>query len=74
VRSRALEDVSGLPGRLGGTRARGGSSGRTPVVVDNNSTDRTAEVATTLGARVVQEKAQGYGAAYKAGMAAAQSD
>jgi glycosyltransferase involved in cell wall biosynthesis len=44
------------------------------VVVDNNCTDRTAEVATTLGARVVQEKTPGYGAAYKAGMAAAKSD
>jgi dolichol-phosphate hexosyltransferase len=44
------------------------------VVVDNNSTDRTAEVAVSLGARVVLEKTPGYGAAYKAGMAAATSD
>ncbi|MBI5169003.1 MAG: glycosyltransferase, partial [Candidatus Eisenbacteria bacterium] len=35
------------------------------VVVDNNCTDRTAEVATSLGARVVAEKVPGYGAAYK---------
>lgn len=40
------------------------------VVVDNNSTDRTAEVARGLGARVVFEKRKGYGAAYKAGLPA----
>ena len=38
------------------------------VVVDNNSTDETAEVARGLGARVVFEGRQGYGAAYKAGL------
>jgi glycosyltransferase involved in cell wall biosynthesis len=44
------------------------------VVVDNNSTDRTAEVAAALGARVVPEKRKGYGAAYKAGLPAATGD
>lgn len=44
------------------------------VVVDNNCTDRTAEVATSLGARVVAEKTPGYGAAYKAGLRAATQD
>jgi len=44
------------------------------VVVDNNCTDRTAEVARSLGARVVQQKTPGYGAAYKAGLAAATGD
>ena len=44
------------------------------VVVDNNCTDRTAEVARSLGARVVAEKTPGYGAAYKAGLKAAISD
>ena len=34
-------------------------------------TDRTAEVARSLGARVVAEEAQGYGAAYQAGLPAA---
>ncbi|MBN1884621.1 MAG: glycosyltransferase family 2 protein [Candidatus Krumholzibacteriota bacterium] len=38
------------------------------VVVDNNSTDRTAAVARELGARVVFEARKGYGAAYKAGL------
>ncbi len=44
------------------------------VVVDNNSTDRTAEVASSLGARVVSEKRKGYGAAYKAGLPAVTGD
>jgi glycosyltransferase involved in cell wall biosynthesis len=44
------------------------------VVVDNNCTDRTAEVAASLGARVVPAKTPGYGAAYKAGLRAVQSD
>ncbi len=44
------------------------------VVVDNNCTDATAEVARGLGARVVPERTRGYGAAYKAGMKAATSD
>ncbi len=44
------------------------------IVVDNNSTDRTAEVARSLGALVVFEKRKGYGAAYKAGLAAVTGD
>ena len=44
------------------------------VVVDNNCTDRTAEVARSLGAVVVAERTPGYGAAYKAGLAAATGD
>ena len=44
------------------------------VVVDNNSTDRTAEVSAALGAKVVPEKRKGYGAAYKAGLPAATKD
>jgi glycosyltransferase involved in cell wall biosynthesis len=44
------------------------------VVVDNNCTDRTAEVARSLGARVVEERRPGYGAAYKAGLSAATGD
>ncbi len=44
------------------------------VVVDNNCTDRTVEVATSLGARVVEEKTPGYGAAYKRGLPAATGD
>ncbi len=44
------------------------------VVVDNNSTDRTSEVAKSLGAKVVFEKRKGYGAAYKAGLPAVSKD
>jgi hypothetical protein len=44
------------------------------VVVDNASTDRTAEVARALGARVVAESRKGYGRAYKTGFAHAEGD
>ncbi len=44
------------------------------VVVDNNCTDRTAEVASARGARVVAERTPGYGAAYKTGLGAATGD
>ena len=44
------------------------------VVVDNASTDRTSEVARSLGARVVHESRKGYGRAYKTGFAAARGD
>ncbi len=43
---------------------------RNIVVVDNNSSDRTAEVARTEGAVVVREHHQGYGAACLKGIAA----
>ncbi|MEE9124406.1 MAG: glycosyltransferase family 2 protein [candidate division NC10 bacterium] len=41
------------------------------VVVDNGSTDRTAEVAQAAGARVIREPMRGYGAACLAGAMAA---
>ncbi len=44
------------------------------IAVDNNSTDRTAEVARRLGAQVVRESKQGYGAAYKTGLRHATGD
>ena len=44
------------------------------VVVDNASTDRTAEVARAGGARAVFEGRKGYGRAYKTGFAAARGD
>jgi glycosyltransferase involved in cell wall biosynthesis len=44
------------------------------VVVDNNSTDRTAELAKAQGAKVVFEQRKGYGAAYKAGLPAVSGD
>jgi dolichol-phosphate hexosyltransferase len=44
------------------------------IVVDNNSTDRTREVAASLGAQVIREEIRGYGRAYKRGFAAATGD
>lgn len=44
------------------------------IVVDNNSTDRTAEIARQFGAQVIRETKQGYGAAYKAGLRHATGD
>ncbi len=44
------------------------------IVVDNGSTDRSVEIATQLGARVVQEQRRGYGRAYKTGIASATGD
>src|SRR2546430_10411449 len=41
------------------------------IVVDNGSTDRTAEIAAAAGARVVREPTRGYGAACLAGALAA---
>ena len=44
------------------------------IVVDNGSTDRTAEVARSLGAIVIAEAKRGYGQAYQRGFAHAKSD
>ena len=44
------------------------------IVVDNNSTDGTAEVARDLGAVVIHEARKGYGSAYQAGLPAATGD
>src|SRR5271169_579784 len=44
------------------------------IVVDNGSTDRTADVAKAYGAQVIREDARGYGRAYKTGFAAATCD
>src|SRR5579885_1743637 len=44
------------------------------IVVDNNSTDRTSEVAQSLGAKVIREEVRGYGRSYKRGFACATGD
>jgi glycosyltransferase involved in cell wall biosynthesis len=52
---------------------RSGRSGEV-IVVDNASTDRSAEVAAGHGARVVTEARRGYGSAYLAGLGAAEGE
>lgn len=44
------------------------------IVVDTDSRDRTVEIASRLGARVVREPRRGYGRAYKTGFAQAQGE
>jgi glycosyltransferase involved in cell wall biosynthesis len=44
------------------------------IVVDNDSTDRTSEVAERLGAQVIREEVRGYGRSYKRGFACAKGD
>ena len=51
----------------------GGLSGEV-VVVDNNSEDRSAEIAEEAGARVILERRRGYGSAYLAGFTAARGE
>lgn len=61
-----LNEAESLPGVLEAMPA-----GYRPLVVDNNSTDATAQVARRLGADVVTESRPGYGAAVHAGVVAA---
>jgi glycosyltransferase involved in cell wall biosynthesis len=44
------------------------------IVVDNASTDRTSDVASSLGAKVIREDVRGYGRSYKRGFAVVSSD
>jgi len=44
------------------------------IVVDNGSTDRTSDVAKSLGAEVIREEVRGYGRSYKKGFANATGD
>ncbi|HVT93900.1 MAG TPA: glycosyltransferase family 2 protein [Bryobacteraceae bacterium] len=44
------------------------------IVVDNGSTDRTSDVARSLGARVIREPVRGYGRSYKKGFSFAEGD
>ena len=49
-------------------------SGYEPIVVDNNSTDGSGELAAGLGAQVVHEPVPGFGAACFAGLSAARGE
>jgi glycosyltransferase involved in cell wall biosynthesis len=61
-----LNEAESLPGVLAAM-----PSGYRPLVVDNNSTDGTADVARRHGADVVTEHRPGYGSAVHAGVEAA---
>ena len=61
-----LNEAASLPGVLAAM-----PNGYRPLVVDNNSTDGTAEVARRHGADVVTERRPGYGSAVHAGVEAA---
>ncbi|WP_163888116.1 glycosyltransferase family 2 protein [Mycolicibacterium hippocampi] len=61
-----LDEAASLPGVLASLPA-----GYRALVVDNNSTDGTAEVARRHGADVVAERRPGYGSAVHAGLVAA---
>jgi glycosyltransferase involved in cell wall biosynthesis len=61
-----LNEAASLPGVLAAL-----PDGYRPLVVDNNSTDDTAEVARRHGAQVVAESRPGYGSAVHAGVEAA---
>ena len=61
-----LNEAASLPGVLASM-----PDGYRPLVVDNNSTDGTAEVARRHGAQVVSEPRPGYGSAVHAGIVAA---
>jgi dTDP-L-rhamnose 4-epimerase len=61
-----LDERAALPGVLATL-----PDGFEPIVVDNGSTDGSADVARELGARVVHEPQRGFGAACWAGLRAA---
>ena len=64
-----LDEAQALPGVLELM-----PRGYRPLVVDNGSTDGSAELAAGLGARVVREPRRGFGAACFAGLEAARSE
>lgn len=64
-----LDEAEALPWVLGRM-----PPGYDPIVVDNGSTDGSAELARRLGARVVVEPRRGFGAACFAGLRASTAD
>ena len=64
-----LDEAAAIPQVLAGL-----PSEFNPIVVDNGSTDGSADVASALGARVVSEPERGFGAACWTGLRAASAD
>ena len=64
-----LDEAEALPGVLAAF-----PPGFSPLVVDNGSSDASAEVARRHGARVVSEPRRGFGAACFAGLSAAETE
>ena len=64
-----LDEAEAIPGVLAAL-----PDGFAPLVVDNGSSDGSAEIAVGLGARVVREPRRGFGAACYAGLLASRSD
>jgi glycosyltransferase involved in cell wall biosynthesis len=65
----ALDEAEAIPWVLGRM-----PPGFQPIVVDNGSSDGSAEIAERLGARVVREPRRGFGSACVAGLRAATAD
>jgi glycosyltransferase involved in cell wall biosynthesis len=64
-----LDEAAAIPGVLAAMPA-----GYRPIVVDNGSTDGSAEIARGLGALVVDEPTRGFGAACFAGLSVAEAE
>jgi glycosyltransferase involved in cell wall biosynthesis len=64
-----LDEAAALPGVLAGI-----PDPWHPIVVDNGSTDGSADIARALGVQVVTETRRGYGAACHAGLCASRAD
>jgi glycosyltransferase involved in cell wall biosynthesis len=64
-----LDEAAAIPGVLAAMPAD-----YRPIVVDNGSTDGSAEIARDLGAHVVSEPRRGFGAACFAGLLAAEAE
>jgi len=64
-----LDEAEALPGVL-----RAFPVGYSPIVVDNDSTDGSGQIASDLGARVISEPRRGFGAACFAGLTASTAE
>jgi glycosyltransferase involved in cell wall biosynthesis len=64
-----LDEADALPVVIGAM-----PDGYAPLVIDNGSRDGSAQIARSLGARVVSEPRRGFGAACWAGLAAAETE